>query len=81
MSRQFLGRQIDAVYHASLVFEGIEYFFGQGIQTCTAGTTHHGKPMEIIPMGQSALPMEIILEYLESLKTVYSAESYDLCKL
>jgi hypothetical protein len=52
--------------------------FGQGIQTCTAGTTHHGKPMEVVPMGQTQLPMEIILEYLESLKTVYTAESYDL---
>jgi hypothetical protein len=48
MSRQFLGIQIDAVYHTSLVFDGIEYFFGQGIQTCRAGTTHHGKPMEIV---------------------------------
>jgi thiol-disulfide isomerase/thioredoxin len=78
MSQQFLGTQIDAVYHTSLVFEGIEYFFGAGIQTCMAGGTHHGKPMEIIPMGQTALPMEIILEYLDSLKQVYSAESYDL---
>jgi hypothetical protein len=62
------------VYHTSLVFEGIEYYFGQGVQTCRAGTTHHGKPMEIIPMGQTALPIEIILEYLESLKGVYTAE-------
>jgi hypothetical protein len=75
---QFLGTQIDAVYHTSLVFGGIEYMFGQGIQTCAAGTTHHGKPMEVIPMGQTQLPMEVILEYLESLKTVYTAESYDL---
>lgn len=78
MSQQFLGKQIDAVYHTSLVFESIEYFFGQGVQTCLAGSTHHGKPMEVIPMGQTMLPMEVILEYLESLKQVYSAESYDL---
>ncbi|KAF2659631.1 DUF862-domain-containing protein [Lophiostoma macrostomum CBS 122681] len=78
MSQQFLGTQIDAVYHTSLVFEGIEYYFGQGVQTCRAGSTHHGKPMEIIPMGETALPVEIILEYLESLKGVYTAESYDL---
>lgn len=32
MSRSFLGIQIDAVYHTALVFEGIEYFFGAGIQ-------------------------------------------------
>lgn len=74
MSRQFLGTQIDAVYHTSLVFDGIEYFYGQGIATCRAGTTHHGKPMEIIPMGQTALPIEVILEYLDSLRSIYTAE-------
>ncbi|KAF2259274.1 DUF862-domain-containing protein [Lojkania enalia] len=78
MSQQFLGTQIDAVYHTSLVFEGIEYYFGQGIQTCRAGATHHGQPMEIVQMGRTALPMEVILEYLESLKEIYSTESYDL---
>lgn len=78
MSMQFLGRQIDAVYHTSLVFGNIEYFFGLGVQTCFPGSTHHGQPMEIVPMGETSLSMEIILEYLESLKQIYTAESYDL---
>ncbi|KAK4546312.1 hypothetical protein LTR36_001989 [Oleoguttula mirabilis] len=78
MSRQFLGIQIDAVYHTALVFNGIEYFFGSGVQTCYAGRTHHGRPMEVIPMGTTHLPMEDILEYLESLKQIYTPESYDL---
>lgn len=34
--------------------------------------------METIKLGQTALPIEIVLEYLESLKEVYTAESYDL---
>lgn len=78
MSQQLLGIHIEAVYHTSLVFDGIEYFFGAGIQTCYAGTTHHGKPMEIVPMGITELPMETILDYLQSLKEVYTPESYDL---
>jgi len=78
MSRQFLGIQIDAVYHTSLVFDNIEYFFGMGVQTCYAGSTHHGQPMEILPMGRTHYPMHTILEYLESLKAVYTPESYDL---
>jgi hypothetical protein len=53
MSRQFLGIQIDAVYHTALVFGNVEYFFGQGVQTCYPGTTHHGRPMEIIKMGRT----------------------------
>jgi thiol-disulfide isomerase/thioredoxin len=78
MSRQFLGIQIDAVYHTSIVLENIEYYFGQGVQTCRAGATHHGRPMETIKLGKTDLPMEVILEYLESLKEVYTPESYDL---
>ncbi|KAH9834260.1 Desumoylating isopeptidase 1 [Teratosphaeria destructans] len=78
MSRQFLGIQIDAVYHTSLVFGGIEYFFGAGVQTCYAGQTHHGHPMEKILLGSTNLPLETILEYLESLKQIYTPESYDL---
>lgn len=78
MSQSFLGIQIDAIYHTSIVFGGIEYYFGHGIQTCRAGATHHGQPIETIKLGQTALPMEVILEYLESLRAVYTPESYDL---
>ncbi|KAL5412000.1 hypothetical protein PMIN03_004473 [Paraphaeosphaeria minitans] len=78
MSRQFLGMQIDAVYHTAIVLGGIEYYFGQGVQTCRAGATHHGNPMEVTKLGRTELPIEVILEYLESLKTVYTPESYDL---
>ena len=74
MSGQLLGIQIDAVYHTALVFGGVEYFFGAGVQTSFPGGTHHGRPMEVIPMGQTQLPLEIILEYLESLKAIYTME-------
>lgn len=78
MSMAFLGTQIDAVYHTAIVFGGIEYFFGQGVQTCYPGSTHHGQPMQKIKMGRTELDLGIILEYLESLKETYTAESYDL---
>ena len=74
MSGQLLGIQIDAVYHTALVFGGIEYFFGAGVQTSYPGRTHHGNPMEVIPMGTTQLPLEVILEYLESLKEIYTME-------
>jgi len=79
MSASLLGIHLDAVYHTALVFGGIEYFFGQGIQTVRPpGTTHHGQPMEVVSMGTTHLPLETIMEYLESLREIYSAESYDL---
>ena len=78
LARQFsgavLGTQIDAVYHTSLVFNGVEWFYGAGIQTSYPGATHHGQPMEIVPLGKTELDMATVLEYIESLKEVYTAE-------
>lgn len=64
----------DAVYHTSIVINGVEYFFGQGVQSCRSGTTHHGAPMDTISLGETSLPWAIILEYLDSLKQIYTAE-------
>ena len=72
------GIQIDAIYHTSIVVGNVEYFFGQGIQRKIPGSTHHGRPMEVIPMGGTDLPMDVIQEYIDSLATIYTAESYDL---
>ncbi|KAL4887283.1 thioredoxin [Aspergillus karnatakaensis] len=72
------GTQMDAIYHTSLVFNNVEYYFGQGIQTARPGSTHHGQPMEKIHMGQTQLPFEVIEEYLQSLSSIYTPESYDL---
>lgn len=36
--------------------------------------TTTGAPMEIIPLGRTSLPEDIIEEYLGSLKEVYTAE-------
>ncbi|OAX82971.1 hypothetical protein ACJ72_02671 [Emergomyces africanus] len=78
LSLAITGTQIDAIYHTSLVFGGVEYFFGRGIQQAPPGLTHHGEPIERIHMGTSELPIEVIIEYMESLAEVYTQDSYDL---
>ncbi|KAI9846982.1 MAG: hypothetical protein M1837_003338 [Sclerophora amabilis] len=78
-SGAFLGVHIDAVYHTAIVMDGVEYFFGAGIQTCAPpGATHHGRPLEILRLGTTSLPRDIIATYLQTLGESYSAESYDL---
>ncbi|KAA8652726.1 hypothetical protein EYZ11_005698 [Aspergillus tanneri] len=77
-SLPLMGTQIDAIYHTSLVLNGMEYFFGQGIQTATPGNTHHGQPMEKLHLGQTELPSDVIEEYISSLGEIYTPESYDL---
>ncbi|CAI7677322.1 unnamed protein product [Penicillium palitans] len=69
---------MDAIYHTSIVLNGIEYYFGQGIQTAAPGSTHHGQPMEVVKLGTTELPSDVIEEYLGSLATIYTPESYDL---
>ncbi|KAJ5159847.1 uncharacterized protein N7482_006851 [Penicillium canariense] len=77
-SQPLTGTQMDAIYHTSLVVSGVEYYFGQGIQTAVPGSTHHGQPMEKVHMGKTELPSDVIEEYLGSLATIYTPESYDL---
>ncbi|RDW94654.1 DUF862-domain-containing protein [Coleophoma crateriformis] len=77
-SAALLGIQIDAVYHTAIVFEGIEYLYDSGIKTVEPGSTHLGQPMEIINLGKTSLPMDVIMDYLDSLKDIYTAEAYDI---
>lgn len=73
-SASFLGTYIDAVYHTAIVFDGVEYLYGAGVQTCVPGSSHHGRPMEIIDLGTTSLPQDVIAEYLTSLKEIYTIE-------
>ncbi|KAJ6079101.1 hypothetical protein N7467_008854 [Penicillium canescens] len=77
-STALTGTQMDAIYHTSIVLNGVEYYFGQGIQTAVPGTTHHGQPMEVETLGTTELPNEVVEEYLGSLASIYTPESYDL---
>ncbi|RLL97838.1 hypothetical protein CFD26_107214 [Aspergillus turcosus] len=72
------GTYIDAIYHTSIVLNGVEYYFGQGIQTSIPGSTHHGQPMEKLLLGKTGLPIDVIEEYIQSLGSIYTPESYDL---
>jgi desumoylating isopeptidase 1 len=77
-SRMLTGVQIDAIYHTAIVFNHVEYFFGQGIHRKVPGSTHHGRPMRVVQLGQTDLPEDVIDEYIESLEAIYTPESYDL---
>jgi thiol-disulfide isomerase/thioredoxin len=69
---------IDAIYHTAIVFNNVEYFFGQGIHRKIPGSTHHGRPMSVVKLGRTDLPIDVVDEYVESLEAIYTAESYDL---
>jgi len=54
------------------------YTYDGGIKTTKPANTALGKPKNIIDLGKTELPMEVIMEYLESLKEVYTFEVFVL---
>ncbi|KAF9183419.1 hypothetical protein BGZ51_004037 [Haplosporangium sp. Z 767] len=78
MSMGIVGRQIDAIYHTSVVVFGREFFYGQGIMSAIPGTTMHGQPMEQIDMGETEIPQEVFMEFMDNMRETYTADAYHL---
>ncbi|OLN84469.1 Desumoylating isopeptidase 1 [Colletotrichum chlorophyti] len=80
MSQGMLGFHLDAVYHTSILLNGLEYVYDGGIVAIQLGSSHLGQPMEQIFLGKTELPMEVIEEFLDSLRPIFTVEAYDLWK-
>jgi len=78
MSAGLLGFQLDAIYHTSIKLKGREYVYDGNVVSIIPGTSHLGRPMQEIYLGKTELPMEVIEEYLDSLREIYTVEAYDL---
>ncbi|KAI4520329.1 DUF862-domain-containing protein [Schizophyllum commune Loenen D] len=78
LSLQLTGKQIDGIWHTSVVVFGKEIFYGQGISVTQPGRSHHGQPLEVIDMGETAIDEETFNEYLEEMRQHYTADKYHL---
>ncbi|KAG0321396.1 hypothetical protein BGZ97_011475 [Linnemannia gamsii] len=78
MSLGLVGRQIDAIYHTSVVIFGREFFYGQGIMSAIPGTTPHGQPIERVDMGETEIPQEVFMEFMDNMRETYTADAYHL---
>ncbi|KAI0685795.1 PPPDE putative peptidase domain-containing protein [Cerioporus squamosus] len=74
LSRQLTGRQIDGIWHTSVVVFGKEVFYGQGISIVKPGQSHHGQPLQIIDMGETAIDEQTFDEYLAEIRDHYTAD-------
>jgi desumoylating isopeptidase 1 len=62
LSQGLIGRQIDGIWHTSVVCYGYEIYYGQGIfVTDRVGRTQYGTPVEIKDMGITEIPQEVRL--------------------
>lgn len=66
------------VYHTGIILEGVEYTYDGGIKALQPGSSHLGPPLQVLRLGKTELPMEVIQEYLESLKDIYTQSVSDL---
>lgn len=79
MSMGMLGFQLDAIYHTSILIEGLEYVYQQEIRVVHPGAfSGFGAPIEKIHLGQTQLPHEVIIDYLNSVRDRYTPQAYNL---
>ncbi|XP_019873362.1 uncharacterized protein LOC109601562 isoform X2 [Aethina tumida] len=80
MSQMLIGKQIDGIWHTSVVVYNREYFFGSsGIESCNPAGTALGKPLKIKKLGETQVPYSVFIEYLNGLSTsTYLASTYSL---
>ena len=72
------GKDLEAVWHTSLVVYGNEYFFGGGICVGEPRNTPYGKPIKESVFGKTSKTEEEFNKYPDSMRDVYSAENYHL---
>ena len=74
LSMGFLGFQLDAIYHTSIQLQGREYVYDGGIIAIAPGSSHLGQPMERIRLGTTHLPIDIVEDYLGSVRSIFTVE-------
>ncbi|KAA1479311.1 DUF862-domain-containing protein [Dentipellis sp. KUC8613] len=78
MSQQLTGKQIDGIWHTSVVVFGREVFYGQGIDITRPGGSHLGQPLQLVDMGETAIDEPTFEEYLSEMRQHYTADKYHL---
>ncbi|XP_074866289.1 desumoylating isopeptidase 1 [Carettochelys insculpta] len=80
LSPLMLGKQLDGIWHTSIIVHQDEFFYGSGgISSCAPGGTLLGPPDSVVDLGSTEVTEEIFLEYLSSLgESMFRGESYNL---
>lgn len=74
MSMGLLGFQLDAIYHTSIELQGREYVYDGGIVCIVPGSSHLGQPLERLHLGKTNLPMDVVGDYVDSVRSIFTVE-------
>eukprot|EP00656_Telonema_subtile_P011082 TRINITY_DN15443_c0_g1_i1.p1 TRINITY_DN15443_c0_g1~~TRINITY_DN15443_c0_g1_i1.p1 ORF type:complete len:456 (-),score=68.83 TRINITY_DN15443_c0_g1_i1:57-1424(-) len=77
-SQPMLGMKIDGIWHTGIVAYGKEFYFGSGITADSPGCTPFGKPLEVLEIGKTTVPLRLLSRFLDALQGKYVADTYHL---
>ena len=72
------GKDVEAIWHTSLVVYGNEYFFGGGICIGQPKCTPYGIPIKESVFGKTKKTQEEFEKYLKSIDDKYNEQTYHL---
>ena len=78
MSMALIGKQIDGIWHTSVVLYGREYYFGGGICVDVPLTTPYGTPVEKINLGRTTKSQVEFERFLRSISSRFTPEAYHI---
>ncbi|KAL4073110.1 putative DUF862-domain-containing protein [Scleroderma yunnanense] len=76
LSMQLIGRQIDGIWHTSVVVFGKEIYYGRGIRVQHPGRGHYGRPLRVVDMGETAIDEETFEQYIMAMREQYTLDKY-----
>ena len=78
MSRGFLGKQIDGVWHTAVFVFGKEYFYGGGICVGEPKKTPYGIPVKELDFGYTQKTEKEVKDYIKSVDSKFTMQTYDI---
>ncbi|XP_028160724.1 uncharacterized protein LOC114353093 isoform X2 [Ostrinia furnacalis] len=80
LSPAIIGRQIEGVWHTSIVVYEREFFYGgSGVTSCAPGGTQLGPPHQTERLGETFVPFQVFVDYIQGLATTsYTPSAYRL---
>lgn len=80
MSPMIVGRQVDGIWHTSIVVHDNEYYFQGGTFGDKPKSTPFGMPVKEIALGSTELTKQELDDYVLSVQDQFSEQTYDIFK-
>ena len=80
MSRSFIGKQIDGIWHTAVCVFGKEYFYGGGICIGEPKKTPYGYPVKELDFGYTNKTQADLTAYIKSINSQFTMSTYDVLR-